>query len=79
MPHVGEVERRIGAHVAELVPNGATIQLGIGAIPTAVCALGSVGARGTVPRSYVFAIASGASMTVRCALPEHVPGDPQTG
>ena len=32
---IGEVERRIGEHVAELVPNGATIQLGIGAIPSA--------------------------------------------
>ncbi len=34
-PHVGEVERRIGEHVATLVPNGATLQLGIGAIPDA--------------------------------------------
>jgi acyl-CoA hydrolase len=33
---VGEVERRIGAYVAELVPNRATIQMGIGSIPTAV-------------------------------------------
>jgi 4-hydroxybutyrate CoA-transferase len=33
---VGEVERRIGEHVAELVPNGATLQMGIGAIPSAV-------------------------------------------
>ena len=32
---IGEVERRIGEHVAELVPDGATIQLGIGAIPAA--------------------------------------------
>jgi 4-hydroxybutyrate CoA-transferase len=32
---VGDVERRIGQYVAELVPNGATIQLGIGAIPAA--------------------------------------------
>ena len=32
---LGEVERRIGEHVAELVPNGATLQLGIGAIPAA--------------------------------------------
>jgi len=31
----GEVERRIGAYVAELVPDGATLQLGIGAIPAA--------------------------------------------
>jgi 4-hydroxybutyrate CoA-transferase len=32
---IGAVERRIGEHVAELVPNGATIQFGIGAIPAA--------------------------------------------
>lgn len=33
---IGDVERRIGAYVAELVPDGATLQLGIGAIPAAV-------------------------------------------
>jgi 4-hydroxybutyrate CoA-transferase len=32
---VGPVERRIGEYVAELVPNAATLQLGIGAIPAA--------------------------------------------
>jgi 4-hydroxybutyrate CoA-transferase len=32
---IGDVERNIGGHVAELIPNGATIQLGIGAIPAA--------------------------------------------
>ena len=32
---IGGVERRIGQYVAELVPNGATVQLGIGAIPAA--------------------------------------------
>ena len=32
---IGEVERLIGEHVAELVPDGATLQLGIGAIPAA--------------------------------------------
>ncbi|HEX9044275.1 MAG TPA: acetyl-CoA hydrolase/transferase C-terminal domain-containing protein [Candidatus Limnocylindrales bacterium] len=35
-PEVGPVERRIGEFVADLIPDGATIQLGIGAIPTAV-------------------------------------------
>ncbi len=35
-PPIGDVERRIGEFVAELVPNGATIQMGIGSIPTAV-------------------------------------------
>ena len=32
---IGAVERRIGEHVADLVPDGATLQLGIGAIPAA--------------------------------------------
>jgi acyl-CoA hydrolase len=32
---IGEVERQIGQFVADLVPNGATLQLGIGAIPAA--------------------------------------------
>jgi 4-hydroxybutyrate CoA-transferase len=33
--NVGDVERRIGEHIAERVPDGSTIQLGIGAIPAA--------------------------------------------
>jgi acyl-CoA hydrolase len=33
---LSEVERRIGQFVADLVPDGATIQMGIGAIPSAV-------------------------------------------
>jgi acyl-CoA hydrolase len=33
---IGEVERQIGQHVAALVPDGATLQFGIGAIPAAV-------------------------------------------
>jgi 4-hydroxybutyrate CoA-transferase len=32
----GDVERRIAAYVADLVPDGATLQMGIGAIPSAV-------------------------------------------
>lgn len=32
---VSDIERRIGEYVAGLVPDGATLQLGIGAIPTA--------------------------------------------
>jgi acyl-CoA hydrolase len=35
-PAVGPVERAIGGHVAALVPDGATVQVGIGAIPQAV-------------------------------------------
>lgn len=35
-PPIGEVEQRIGEHIAELVPDGATLQMGIGAIPSAV-------------------------------------------
>lgn len=34
----GDAERAIGAHVAELVPDGATLQVGIGKIPDAVLA-----------------------------------------
>jgi acyl-CoA hydrolase len=41
---VGETERLIGGYVAGLVPDGATLQLGIGAIPAAV-ALGLDGKR----------------------------------
>ncbi|MCS6914610.1 MAG: acetyl-CoA hydrolase/transferase C-terminal domain-containing protein [Myxococcales bacterium] len=38
-PHpLGEVERAIGRNVAELVQDGATLQMGIGAIPDAVLA-----------------------------------------
>ncbi|HET7521468.1 MAG TPA: acetyl-CoA hydrolase/transferase C-terminal domain-containing protein, partial [Candidatus Limnocylindria bacterium] len=33
---IGDVERRIGEYVAELVPDEATIQMGIGSIPAAV-------------------------------------------
>src|SRR4051794_32814682 len=36
LPPVGDVERRIGCYVADLVPDGATVQMGIGAIPSAV-------------------------------------------
>ncbi len=34
-PPVGDVERRIGQFIADLVPDGATLQFGIGAIPAA--------------------------------------------
>ncbi len=36
-PPIGDVERQIGGFVAELVPDGAVLQMGIGAIPGAVC------------------------------------------
>jgi 4-hydroxybutyrate CoA-transferase len=35
-PEIGDVERAIGENVAALIPDGATLQLGIGAIPDAV-------------------------------------------
>jgi acyl-CoA hydrolase len=35
-PRIGDVERRIAAHVVEVVPDGATVQVGIGATPEAV-------------------------------------------
>jgi 4-hydroxybutyrate CoA-transferase len=34
-PQIGDVERKIGENVASLIPDGATLQLGIGAIPDA--------------------------------------------
>ncbi len=36
MPPASEIEKRIGGHVAGLVEDGATLQMGIGAIPNAV-------------------------------------------
>lgn len=36
IPDVGPVEEQIGRHVASLVPDGATLETGIGAIPAAV-------------------------------------------
>jgi 4-hydroxybutyrate CoA-transferase len=36
LPEIGDVERQIGALVAELIPDEATIQMGIGSIPAAV-------------------------------------------
>jgi acyl-CoA hydrolase len=36
LPAIGDVEQRIGGFVADLIPDGATIQMGIGAIPAAV-------------------------------------------
>ena len=38
LEELGDVETRIGKCVAELVPDGATLQMGIGGIPTAVAA-----------------------------------------
>ena len=35
-PAIGDIERAIGEHVAALVPDGATLQMGIGSIPGAV-------------------------------------------
>jgi acetyl-CoA hydrolase len=32
----GELQKRIGQHIAELIPDGATMQMGIGSIPDAV-------------------------------------------
>lgn len=36
IPVIGEIEKRIGEHCASLIEDGATLQLGIGAIPDAV-------------------------------------------
>jgi len=35
-PQIGEIEKQIGGHVASLIKDGDTLQLGIGAIPDAV-------------------------------------------
>lgn len=35
-PEIGDIEKAIGGHAASLIPDGATLQLGIGAIPDAV-------------------------------------------
>jgi 4-hydroxybutyrate CoA-transferase len=35
-PPIGEIEKRIGENAASLIPDGATLQMGIGAIPDAV-------------------------------------------
>src|SRR5690606_32764722 len=37
-PVIGEVERSIGRHVASLIEDGSTLQLGIGVVPAAVLA-----------------------------------------
>ncbi len=36
LPQIGEIEEKIGSHIAGLIPDRATLQLGIGAIPDAV-------------------------------------------
>jgi acetyl-CoA hydrolase len=36
-PEPEEIDMRVAARVAELIPNGATIQLGVGGLPVAVC------------------------------------------
>lgn len=36
-PEPDEIDRRVAAHVAALVPDGATIQMGVGGLPVAVC------------------------------------------
>jgi len=33
---IGEIERAISNYVVDLIPDGATLQIGIGAIPTAI-------------------------------------------
>lgn len=35
-PEISEIEREIGENVASIIPNGATLQVGIGSIPAAV-------------------------------------------
>ncbi|HZZ48113.1 MAG TPA: acetyl-CoA hydrolase/transferase C-terminal domain-containing protein [Pseudonocardia sp.] len=49
-PRVDERHRQIAEHVVELIPDGATLQLGIGAVPSAI-GRGLVGRRGLRVRS----------------------------
>ncbi|MGF7185616.1 acyl-CoA hydrolase [Desulfitispora alkaliphila] len=37
IPPISEVEENIGNYIAELIPDGATIQVGFGGVPNAVC------------------------------------------
>ena len=37
-PVIGELEQRIARQVAELIPDRATLQMGLGAMPEALCA-----------------------------------------
>ncbi len=37
IPAITEIDEIIGAYVAELIPDGATIQIGFGGVPNAVC------------------------------------------
>lgn len=37
-PHPSEQEKKIGGYIAELIPDGATLQIGVGGIPNAVIA-----------------------------------------
>ena len=37
-PPIGDVERAIGGHIARLIPDGATIQMGVGSLPDAALA-----------------------------------------
>ena len=36
-PEPDEIDQRVAAHVAALIPDGATIQMGVGGLPVAVC------------------------------------------
>jgi acyl-CoA hydrolase len=36
-PAISEIDRTIGAYIAERIPNGSTLQVGIGGVPAAVC------------------------------------------
>ena len=48
---VGEIEQTIARHVAELVPDGATVQVGVGSIPQAVMKLSRASAISVSTRS----------------------------
>lgn len=37
IPPIAEIDRTIGNYIAELIPDGATLQIGFGGVPNAVC------------------------------------------
>jgi acyl-CoA hydrolase len=74
-PEPDEIDRRVAAQVAALVPDGATIQLGIGGLPVAVCrALGNhrdLGVHsGVIPDAIVELVEKGVITNARKSIDE---------
>ena len=74
-PEPDEIDRRVAAQVAALVPDGATIQLGVGGLPVAVCrALGGhrdLGVHsGVIPDAVVGLVEKGVVTNARKGIDE---------